>query len=161
MNEDDTYDIFEKNEKKRKKTSHSHGRKLGINVLSDVSSLPFQVIVFRAGWMVKNLHSAFDYIFNSTQKDDSCAHVLAGWLEKNENCYEGGFSPSFDAIKTEPERALHFLQVLFLHQSDFMDSKVLKMLFASILRFYNDFEAILSLEPKNKFEGKYFSIIFV
>ena len=62
------YEIFMNKDTNRKKTSYSYGRKLGINVLSNVSALPFQVIVFRAGWMVKNLHSAFDYIFNSKKR---------------------------------------------------------------------------------------------
>ena len=78
MSDKETFKVFEENSNKRRKTAYSHGRKLGINILSDDSSLPFQTIVFRAGWAVKNLHSAFDYIFNSHQKDDSCAHVLAG-----------------------------------------------------------------------------------
>ena len=145
--------IFKKNDKKRKKTSYSHGRKLGINVLSNVSSLPFQVIVFRAGWLVRNLHSAFDYIFNSFHKDDSCASALAGWLQNQDPNLFGGYTPSFDAIKTDKNKAILFVQTLFFHQKDHMEESVLKMLFASILRFYLDFESLLSLEPCQKYEG--------
>ena len=103
---------------------------------------------------MKNIHSAFDYIFNSSQKDDSCAHVLAGWVEKNENTYQGGFSPSFDAIQTHPEKAHQFIDLLFFKQRSFLDRKILQLLFASILRFYNELEALLALEPTHKFEGK-------
>ena len=60
MNEARTFKVFEENNNKRRKTAYSHGRKLGINVLSDVSSLPFQTVIFRAGRAVKNIHSAFD-----------------------------------------------------------------------------------------------------
>ena len=109
--------------RKRQKTSYSHGRKLGINVLSNVSSLPFQTIVFRAGWMVKNLHSAFDYIFNSLKKDDDCAHVLAGWMNQSDNKFQGGYSPRFEAIKTEPQQALLFLRALFLIKDNLLKRK--------------------------------------
>ena len=123
-------------------------------MLSNVSSLPFQTIVFCAGWMVKNLHSAFDYIFNSVKKDDDCAHVLAGWMNQADNKFQGGYSPRFEAIKTDPDQALLFLKALFFNQRHNVEENILKLLFASILRFYNDFEALLSLEPNNKFDGK-------
>ena len=146
--------VFLKTDKKRKPTSYAHGRKLAVNVLSNISSLPFHVIVFRAGWIVKNLHSAFDYIFNSDHKDDSCAHVLAGWLEAMDSVFQGGFTPCFDSIKTEPEKAKMFLNFLFLKQKDYVNEEVLKLLLASILRFYQECEELLSVEPNNKFKGK-------
>lgn len=68
LNENHTFKVFGENNNKRRKNAYSHDRKLGINILSDDSSLSFQTIVFRAGWAVKNLHSTFDYIFNSNQK---------------------------------------------------------------------------------------------
>ena len=151
---DSDIQVFIKNDKKRKKTSHSHGRKLYVNALSHISSLPFHVIVFRAGWIVKNLHSAFDYIFNSAHKDDSCNHALAGWLETMDSVFQGGYTPTFESIKTEPEKAQMFLNFLFFKQKDFVDEEVLKLLLASILRFYADFEELLSAEPNKKFEGK-------
>ena len=160
LSDNETFKVFEENSNKRRKTAYSRDRKSGINILSDDSSLPFQTIVFRAGWAVKNLHSAFDYIFNSHQKDDSCAHVLAGWQEKDDNKYKGGFSPSFDAIQTHPEKAVKFTELLFIKQKGFLDREILKLLFASILRFYNDFEAVLLFEPTNKFESKLVFFIY-
>ena len=146
--------LFNIDDKKRKKTSYSHGRKLAVNVLSNISSLPFHIIVFRAGWVVKNLHSAFDYIFNSAHKDSSCALVLSGWLETVDSVYQGGFSPTFEAIKTEPEKAELFLKFLFIKQKDFVDEKVLKLCLASVLRYYQEFEELVNLEPNNKYKGK-------
>ena len=147
-------EVFTKNNVKRHKTSYSHGRKLGVNVLSNISSLPFHVIVFRAGWVVKNLHSAFDYIFNSQHKDDSCAHALAGWLQNSDNVFLGGFTPSFEAIKTEHNKAMMFVQVLFFNQRECVDEKLINLLFASILRFYQDFESLLYLEPNERYASK-------
>ena len=125
-----------------------------MNVLSNISSLPFHIIVFQAGWVVKNLHSAFDYIFNSAHKDESCAHVLSGWSETVDSIYQGGFSPSFEAIKNEPEKAQMFLNFLFLKQKDVVDEKVLKLCLASILRFYTEFEELLGKEPNEKYKSK-------
>ena len=71
-------------------------KKSGVNMLAD--HLNIQVFVFRAGWMVKNVHSAFDYIFNSTKKDTTCAKVLAHWLVKVDDQYVGGIPPSGDDI---------------------------------------------------------------
>ena len=86
---------------KKKASSYSFGRKLGVNKLSDKSSLPFHMIVFRAGWLAKNLHSAFDYIFNSMLKDEKCGKGLADWDKEDGLKHEGGYSPNFYAIATE------------------------------------------------------------
>ena len=67
--------------KNSKQTSYSHGRKKSANVLSDLFNLPFHVLIFRCGWAAKNIHSAFDYIFNLVSKDEACGHALAGWKE--------------------------------------------------------------------------------
>ena len=64
-----------------KQTSYSHGRKKSTNHLSDLFNLPFHVLIFRCGWAAKNIHSAFDYVFNSSAKDEACGHALAGWKD--------------------------------------------------------------------------------
>ena len=69
--------------KTERQTSYGHNRKKGVNALSDIFNLPFQTLIFRCGWAAKNIHSAFDYIFNSMEKDDACAHALADWKEVN------------------------------------------------------------------------------
>ena len=43
------------------------GRKKAANTMSDF--LDFHIWSFRMGWMVRNMHSAFDYLFNSASKD--------------------------------------------------------------------------------------------
>ena len=41
-------------------------KKSAVNTLAD--DLEIQVFTFRAGWQVRNFHSAFDYIFNNKKK---------------------------------------------------------------------------------------------
>ena len=140
-------------------TSHSHGKKKGVNVLADDSGLPFHTIVFRAGWLAKNLHTAFDYIFNSVKKDDSCGHVQGGWTEKLDGEYLGGISPDFGSIKTEVDKAKNFVKLLFFSQAEFVDLSVLCLLFASILRFWPDLLMLLSKEPANKFKNEHHPVV--
>ena len=47
-----------------------------------------------------------------------------------------------------------FLKFLFLKQKDYVDEKFLKLLLASILRFYQEFEELLENEPNKKYKGK-------
>lgn len=69
------------------------------------------MIVFRAGWLAKNLHSAFDYIFNSMLKDEKCGKGLADWDEEDGLKHEGGYSPNFYAIATKVEKAEMFVDI--------------------------------------------------
>ena len=69
-------------------------------------------------------------------KDDCCAHAIAGWLETIDSKYQEGYTPIFESIKTETEKAEMFLKCLFLKQKYYVEEKVLKLLLASILRFY-------------------------
>ena len=134
-----------------KQSSYSQGRKKAANIMSDISNLPFHSIVFRAGWVAKNLHSAFDYIFNSMNKDDTCAHTLSGWTSEVEEKFIGGFSPRFEAIKTDRDKAKNMMALLFLRQEKFIGGREIKLLFSSLLRFYADFLKILESDTQAKF----------
>ena len=119
--------------------------------MSNVSNLPFHNIVFCAGWMAKNMHSAFDYIFNSAEKDSTCAHVLADWGVQVDGKYIGGLSLRFDAIQTEKTKATNMMNLLYLHQKKYFGQRELKIFFASFVRFYPDFLCILKKETQGKF----------
>jgi len=64
----------------KKRTSYSHGRKRAAGNISD-SVVPFQYLVFRLGWVVKNMHTIYDYVHDSEFKDISAAKKLADWPE--------------------------------------------------------------------------------
>ena len=81
-------------------------------------------------------------------------------MNQTNNNFEGGFSPRFEAIKTHPEKAKLFLHNLFFHQKNHLKENVCKILFASILRFYQQFEALLSFEPNEKYKGMC-SLLFI
>ena len=129
------------------------GRKLGVNVMADDGNLQFHSLVFRSGWQVKNMHSAFDYIFNTHRKDNFCAKVLAEWTTKINGEYSGGIPPTTDDIKTNTELVLDFIGHLFIKQPQVV-LEVRKLLVGSILRWHDEFNELLDLEPSNKYERK-------
>ena len=123
-------------------------KKCGVNKLADF--LHIQIFVFRAGWMVKNMHSAFDYILNSKQKDRLCAKVLANWLVKMGDDYVGGIPPSGEAIFHKWECYEKFVNELFSAEVH-LDICFKRMLTASILRWYEYFVSLVKEEPLRRF----------
>lgn len=62
--------------------SHS-GKKFAVRTMGSCSPV---VIIFRAGWEMRNAHTLFDYLIRDQQHDVEAAKVLAGWT----NTYSGG-----------------------------------------------------------------------
>ena len=135
----------------KKQSAYSHGRKKGINIMADDCHLQFQSLAFRSGWQVKNMHSAFDYIFNSAKKDNFCAKVLGGWTKMQNGEYAGGVTPTTDDIITNKEQVDTFISNLFFFQPN-VDCKVRKLLVASLLRWYDDFQFLLEMDPMMQYE---------
>ena len=106
-------------------------------------------MVFRLGWLLKNAHSAFDYVFNSKIKDVASGRVLGGW---NQDKKHGGIAPTYGDIKTEKKLAETFMTYLF-GQNKELSKHVIHLVFGSFLRFYDQFLELLQYEPNNKFEG--------
>ena len=128
----------------KKRTSYSHGRKRAAGNISD-SVVPFQYLVFRLGWVVKNMHTIYDYVHDSEFKDISAAKKLADWPEK------GGVSPTFRSITTEQEKARLLLRAMYAQHSD-LELEVQNVLFGAFLIGYEEFRDILLAHPEKKFE---------
>ena len=137
----------------KKQTCYGVGRKVGVNVLSDDTYLQFHFFAFRSGWTVKNMHSDFDYIFNSVRKDMSCAKVLSGWKTIRNGEYNGGIPPTPDDIKTESDKVTTFIHFLFFNQNN-IDWEVHKLLTGTLLHWYQDFQNILDQDPNQKYTIK-------
>ena len=127
--------------------SHGH-KKAAVNTLAE--NLNFQTFVFRCGWMVRNFHSAFDYIFNSTRKDLQCGKTLAGWhrLGVYGDKVLGGFPPHF---KDGGDNFELFCQNL-LGVHEHLSNDVRNMLVSSILRWHDVFNKLISREINGKLE---------
>ena len=124
----------------KKRTSYSHGRKRAAGNISD-SVVPFQYLVFRLGWVVKNMHTIYDYVHDSEFKDISAAKKLADWPEK------GGVSPTFRSITTEQEKARLLLRAMYAQHED-LELEVQNVLFGAFLIGYEEFCDILLARPE-------------
>ena len=84
-----------------------------------------QMFVFREGWMVKNMHTAFDYIFNTQKKDTVCRKLLAGWTVKHADEYVGGIPPSSIGVKHKKDLLNPFLNSLLGDEKSLKEKAVL------------------------------------
>ena len=121
-----------------------HNILAGVNALSEDGNLQFHQLVFRCGWATKNIHTAFDYIFNSENKDSVCGKILSKWNQPNhQGEILGGCPPDVADIKSEVETMKTFLDEIFIHQVHMKDNNVKNLLVGSILLWENDFKEIL------------------
>jgi len=112
--------------------------------------LQFHQLVFRCGWATKNLHTAFDYIFNSEHKDSVCGKVLSKWNQKNhmgENI--GGCPADASDVTTDKDLLNIFVENLFGNQKDYLqDVDVKNLLVGAIFLWEDDFIEILRKENR-------------
>ena len=133
-----------------KKIRGHQPKRSSVNQLAD--SLDIQTFVFRAGWLVKNVHTAFDYIYNSKKKDRISGKVLAGWSHLRESDLVTAYPPSLDSVKTETNLLDQFVLTLF-HDDKILSYKVKRMLTAAIMNNLKEFVAIVKDDPKNRWEN--------
>jgi hypothetical protein len=93
-----------------KNRSHSLKRN-AVQMLQEF--LPAHSFIARCGFLAKNIHTMFDYFFNSQNQDHKSAQVLAGWLHIVEGVVQGGIAPDCSAIKTARGKVKPFVNTLF------------------------------------------------
>ena len=89
----------------------------------------------------KNLHSTFDYVFNSSNKDGRYGQVLSDWKTAINGEIVGGYPASTIDITADKNK---FDDNLFNCQIYLVDRDVKHLLFASILRLEDQFEQVAS-----------------
>ena len=125
-------------------------KKSGVNDLAD--HLQFHTFLFRCGWMARNLHTAFDYIFNNERKDVACGKVLAGWTLVGSNGERHGGCPPKTNMNHKPDVFDLFVKNLFFpHKKHLRNDNVDKILCTFVLLNHDEFNRILQEEPKGKF----------
>lgn len=102
---------------------------------------------FRCGWVTRNIHSAFDYIYNSASKDRTCGKVLSNWLRSVNGEIVGGYPPTAEDIQTEEEKLFKFTKNLFSHQVHVTNKDLKKLMIGSILRWEDDVIRCISSDP--------------
>ena len=138
-----------------------HGnKKRTVNKLSE--ALEIQVFSFRCGWMVRNMHSAFDYIFNTIKKDAKCGKVLAGWLANSAGEYLGGYPPTVDMIHHKKTDFIKFAEKLFIGD-EHTNNHVKVFLVCSLVFYYEDMVQVIKQCPNKKYDNikKHAMICFI
>ena len=96
----------------RRSYTRSHGMKRhAVGQLQE--HLQPHSFVDRCGFVVRNVHTMFDYFHNTAKQDEESAQTLANWLHKINNTIQGGIPPSPGAIKTASEKFPDFVTNLF------------------------------------------------
>jgi hypothetical protein len=90
--------------------SHSFKR-LAVQELQEY--LPPHAFVGRCGWVVKNIHTLYDYMFNSKRQDANAGKTLQGWIFSVGGEVLGGLPPDINNIRTSPAKVSLFVNALF------------------------------------------------
>jgi len=124
-------------------------KKLGIN-MANCGGVLASYICDRAGWVMNNVHTFFDYVVGIAGNDLSIAKVLSAWIGfDNRSIGGGGGLPPLNT-GMDDARAKLFVQNLFYMVVDhnyFIPFPILSMLAVNILRFMPDIEHHASKSP--------------
>ena len=131
-------------------SSHSN-RRFSVESLTSFPGLPIPAISFRAGWMMKNVHTLFDYISPRDSDDRKVGRAAAGWSTGGDKV---GVPPSLLIAGIDAIKARSFVNNLFYAWEDREELTIeLKFLFAgSIMRHLFDFERIVLDHPAGSFD---------
>lgn len=107
---------------------------------------------FRAGFMMKNVSTFFDYATTSSELDKRAAKVCSDWTLQDPflNTVGGGRPPKVEDVTTASDKLELFVEELFrAHQNIGLEPK--RLLAATLLRYYDDFIEVLEADPRGKF----------
>ena len=108
-------------------------------------------IIFRCGWLVRNQHSVFDYIYCKDRLIDQGGKVLVDWTVKVGGAYYGGFTQTIDAVMVGKDLLVEFGLMLLVHHTSVSNEKKL-ILVTVLLHLYDDFCKTLEAHPEKVFE---------
>ena len=75
--------------------------------------LPPHSFVNRCGFVMKNMHTMFDYFVNSSGQDEKAELTLGNWFHSYDGVIQGGIPPSKNGIKTARAKLPAFINTLF------------------------------------------------
>lgn len=146
-----------------KSTKRSHSLKRhAVGKLQE--HLPPHSFVNRCGFVMKNMHTIFDYFVNSENQDEKAGLTLANWFHSYDGVIQGGVPPSKNGIKTAQSKLPIFINLLFrtnkFGHSRFEQfatpgtkSHVFELLALTIIRHEHSFREHLLSDPKDRWNG--------
>jgi hypothetical protein len=112
-------------------------------------------VAFRLGWVVKCLHTIYDYLKFNGKNDKPCALVLAGYKAVDSNGeIGGGYPPLLQALAghAQYDKAKEFGRRLFLEMEELNNfNEVTESLTAVVLLRLKNFVNVLKEHPGKKF----------
>ena len=140
-----------------KLSSHSPKRH-AVEVANSNPLLHTTWVCFRAGWMLKNLHTIFDYIRPTEANDIEVALVLSGWKTPNLHGRMGGGRPPLLCAISEHEQGSKvacFVGHLFCHWEAVIDPDddldKYELITAELLRGLQEFLILLEQCPDGRY----------
>ena len=107
---------------------------------------------FRASWEVHGFHTIFDYIVGSTVMQHQAGKAISGWTARIGDVTVGGQPPVLEDIHSSVDLLPEFVLHLFINDiNQEWEPVVHNLLVASLLQHYNDFCALLQMEPNGQF----------
>ena len=121
------------------------GKKFGVQKLDD-SNLTPQDLISRCGWLVKTLHSFFDYWTCTKASMEKSGRAINDWPHL---C--GGFPPTMESINTSKSKVKPFVDCLMGRHIG-LPLNVRYYLVANGIRFFDEFLNVLHDEPLGKYK---------
>lgn len=136
------------------KLTSYHSRKGANQKLAETSSVCGYAQIFRSGWEVRAVHSVFDYVVGSKVLTNQAGKALSCWTVKGLNGeIVGGLPPTLVSVKTHREPLDDFVHVLFVDDiGNRWPASIRVLLTASLLKWYDDFVAVIQEHPKGVYE---------
>ncbi len=134
-------------------TTHS-SKHFGVQKLGDTNIAP-QHISARAGWLLKTFNTFFDYWRGVGYSMKVTGKALSGWtVGGNGDNFCSGVPPTFHSIKhlTQKRTINKVVDHLVGHRND-ISLEMKNLLVANGIRFIDDLESELELEPFGKYKN--------
>jgi len=103
-------------------------------------------VIFRAGWLVRAVHSLFQYVDQCEFQSDEAGKAAAGWKgPKIDGRLLGGFPPTLEGL-LQDDKMVQFVERLFASSNETMERK--RFWAAAILRHFDSFKSDMDEEPE-------------
>jgi len=140
-----------------KALSSHHGKKASSQKMAETPFVSGLATIFRAGWVVRGLHSLFDYVVAGASMLKSTGKALSNWTTPigSTGVMGGGRPPTLSSITTSSEQVTGFVDNLFLEDlcHNQWHPSVKCMLTATLLRHYASFVEDLETHPLGEYTG--------
>ena len=109
----------------------------------------------RVGWELKTFNTFFDYWKGTMLSMRKSGKVLAGWTSGNDDSsHTSGCPPTLDSISKSDKAKVSLFVKTLLGDHKHIKAGVKELLVANMMRFWNDFLAIIEEDP----EGRYHAV---